>query len=89
MCGNCNQQDDMTKDTLETQVAVMATNIEHIRKDVAETKRDVKDLKGYLDKHFVTKTEWRPVRQIVFGLVGLIISTVAVAVLGLVIIGSK
>ena len=79
----------MTKDTLETQVAVMATNIEHIRKDFAETKRDVKDLKGYLDKHFVTKTEWRPVRQIVFGLVGLIISTVAVAVLGLVIIGSK
>lgn len=60
---------------VEAQLAVMANNIEHIRKDICEMKES-----------FVTRIEFTPVRKIVYGIVGLVLTAVFGALVGLVII---
>jgi len=67
------------KTSIETTVALMAQNIEYIRNDVTEIKHTLKS-------DYVTTTEFEPIKKIVFGLVGLVLTMVTVAVIKIVII---
>jgi len=67
----------MTKQSEETQLAVITTNVEYLRTSIDELKADVKLWKN----DFVTKTEFKPVRMLTYGGAGIILTT---AVLGLV-----
>lgn len=70
----------MPKQSEETQLAVMATNVEYLRKAMDELRADVKEWK----KDFVTKGEFKPVRLITYGLTGIILSTAVFALLSLI-----
>jgi len=63
--------------SLETKIAVMASNVEYIKSDVDEIK---KKLQG----DYVTKTEFKPVRDLVYGMVSLMLLSVFGALLALV-----
>lgn len=48
--------------------------------------RDINDIKNKLDDTYVTKDEFNPVRNIVYGMVGLILIAVMAALIALVVI---
>ena len=66
-----------TRKTDKTSLAVMANNIEHIRKDV-------EDIKKTLHADYVTRFEFEPIKRLVYGVVGLILVAVITALLSLV-----
>jgi ABC-type phosphate transport system permease subunit len=53
--------------------------------DVKYIKEKLDKLEGRVDSHFVTQNEFTPVRNIAYGLVGLIVTSVIVALIGLVV----
>lgn len=59
-------------------LAVMANDLTYVRKAVD-------DLNEKVDHNYVTKEEFRPVKQLVYGLVGLILMGVVGAILSLVV----
>jgi ABC-type phosphate transport system permease subunit len=61
----------------ETNIAVMASN-------VADIKNTVSKIENRLDYNYVTKEAFDPVKKLVYGLVGLILISVVVALLALV-----
>lgn len=69
---------------------VMATtksiNIDVIANDISYIKRDVTEIKDKIERSYVTREEFEPIKKIVYGLVALILITVVGAVLALVII---
>ena len=65
-------------DTLETQIAVIANDIAHIKSDVAEVKKK-------LEADYATKAELEPIKKIVYGMVAIILTGVVGALLTLVI----
>lgn len=58
-------------------IAVMATNIEYIKRDVTEIKRTIKE-------DYVKRVEFEPVKRLVYGVVGLILVAVVTAIVSLV-----
>jgi len=56
-----------------------------ISKDIEYIKKEVGEIKALVGDHYVTKAEFEPIKKIVFGLVGLILTAVVVAVVSLVI----
>ena len=66
----------------ETKLAVMANDIGHIKIDIVEIKRLFKDL----STNYVTKSEFEPVKKLVYGLVALILTSVVLAILAVVIL---
>lgn len=60
-----------------TQIAVMANDIGYI-------KSTVKELNDKVDHNYVTKEEFAPIQKLVYGLVGLILVSVVVALLSLI-----
>jgi hypothetical protein len=77
----------MAENTLDT----LAIDIEYIKRDVEEVKGDVKDLNAKVEKYYLTikmfESEFRPVRNIIYGMVGLILTLVLTAVVYLVLKG--
>lgn len=67
----------MTDD--DANLKVIANEMKHISKDVTE-------IKDTLRASYVSKDEFEPIKRLVYGLVGLILTAVVVAVLGLVIL---
>jgi len=65
------QQEDIT-------IAKMATDLEYI-------KRDISDIKAKMRDDYVTHAEFAPVKQVVFGLVAVILLAVVGAIVALVI----
>lgn len=57
-----------------------------IQKDIEYIKRDVSEIKQKLDKDYVTKEEFDPVRKVVYGLISVILLAVVGALVGLVVI---
>ena len=55
-----------------------------IRKDISWIKNGVDEIKGNLDKKYVTKEEFDPVKTIAFGLVGVIVVAVMGSLLALI-----
>jgi hypothetical protein len=62
--------------------AVVAVDIKYIKEELAE-------IKVKLDRKYVTQTEFKPVKSIVYGAVGVILVTVIGALITLVITSSK
>jgi len=69
----------MVKKSPEVQLAEMAKDISYIRGEVTEIKQKLED-------DYVTKAEFDPIKKIVYGVVGIILTGVIVALLGLVVI---
>lgn len=65
-------------DKNEVTLAVMGQDIRYIKKSVD-------DLNDKVDHNYVTKDEFRPVKSLVYGLVGLILVSVVGALLALVV----
>lgn len=74
---------------VEPTIEAMATDIVNIKEDVAEIKTDVKTLDHKLDTSFLTirqfNAEFSPIRNLIYGVVGLILSLVITAIVYLVI----
>jgi tetrahydromethanopterin S-methyltransferase subunit B len=71
--------------TVKTQVALMKKDIEYIRRSLDDLNGTVKDVKKNTEMNFVTKAEFTPVRQIVYGMVGLLLTAVVGALISLVV----
>lgn len=56
---------------------VLAVKLDAVREDIAE-------IKDVLDSKLVTKDEFEPIKRLVYGVVGLVLSSVVAAVLALV-----
>lgn len=63
--------------------------LDTIANDIGYIKEDLKDIKETVGATYVTKDQFEPIRNIVYGLVGLILTAVIVAILSLVIGGAK
>jgi hypothetical protein len=68
----------MTKNN-DSQLAVISNNIEYIKQDICE-------IRARLEKDYVTRQEFDPIKKIVYGLVTLILTGVVVALIKLVLI---
>lgn len=68
----------MARQGMETQIAVIATKVEAIE-------QSVQNIEEKLEGHYVTKEEFDPIKRLVYGVVGLILTSVVVAVLTIVI----
>jgi len=68
-----------TYDNGKISLALIAKDIEYIKKDVSE-------IKTKIDSDYVTKEEFIPVQRVVFGLVALILTAVVGALVGLVVL---
>jgi phage-related minor tail protein len=77
----------MAENTLDT----LAKDIEYIKGDVEEVKGDVKELKAEVKKYYLTikqfESEFKPVRNIIYGMVAVILVAVLTALVMLVIKG--
>jgi hypothetical protein len=60
-------------------------NIALIAKDIEYIKGDVKEIKDKMEKNYITREEFDPIKKIVYGIVTLVLSGVVVAILALVI----
>lgn len=80
----------MTQPTEQTKIAVVARDIEYIRKDLGEIKQSIKDQAGI----FITRqefddfknTDFNNVKKIVYGGVSLVLIAVVGAILNFVIL---
>lgn len=62
----------------DTQIAVMANDISYIKKSID-------DMNSRLDRHYVTKDEFDPIKKLVYGMVALVLSGIVTAVMTLVV----
>lgn len=65
-------------ESIETKIAVMANDVKRIKDDVHEVKRK-------LEADYITRTEFDPVKKIVYGLVALVLTGVIGALITLII----
>lgn len=56
-----------------------------IKQDITYIKDNVRDIKVKLEGQYVTREQFDPIKRIVYGMVGLVLTAVAVGVLNLVI----
>lgn len=66
------------KFSIESNLAVLLEKVERIEIDIAEIKETIK-------KDYVSQGEFRPVKNIVYGLVGIILTAVIGAIISLVV----
>ena len=64
---------------IETDVAVIKSDIKHIGKKMEEVTDSVKDFKISCDKKYVSQARFSPVEKLAYGLAGLILTSVVVA----------
>lgn len=62
------------------------TEMQLIKQDVEYIKKEVGEISGLLKNDYVTRSDFEPVRKIVYGMVGVILITVVGAVLALVVV---
>lgn len=67
-------------------VGSKSVNINVVANDIAYIKRDVAEIKDKLEGEYVTKAEFAPVKMLIFGAVGLVLTSVVGALITLVII---
>ena len=67
----------ITNQYLSKQVAVIANDISYI-------KDEVKEIKEIVQEQYVTKSEFDPIKKIVYGLVTLVLTAVVIAIMSLV-----
>jgi hypothetical protein len=67
-------------------LAVACNDINNIKNNLAEIKTDIKDIKETLDARYITKEEFDPIKKIVYGLVGIMLTAIALAIVKLVVL---
>lgn len=67
----------MTKQTLETKLDIIANDIKYIQQDMQEIKQQIA-------ANYVTKDQFEPVRKLVYGVVGILLTAMVVAMINLV-----
>lgn len=60
------------------------TNLDVIQNDISYIKQDIKEIKDSVVTSYVTKDQFEPIKRVVYGLVGLILTSVVIAVVTLV-----
>ena len=65
-------------DFVVTKLAVISKTLEYIKEELDE-------IKEKLDSHYVTRTEFDPIKKIVYGIVGSVLLGVVAALISLVI----
>lgn len=65
-------------------MALMAQDIKYMREAVTAMKTDIKDLKDELEGKYVTAVEFEPIKRLVYGTVGIILTAVVTALVLLV-----
>lgn len=58
-----------------------------IANDISYLKDDVREIKAQISSNYVTKDQFEPVRRLVYGVVGIILTAVIVALVALVVGG--
>lgn len=76
--------DTKTKTDYDVAVAIV-----EIQTKMTYMQSDLKEIKVSLREKYVTKTEYEPVKKIVYGMISLVLTAVLGAVLGLVVINSR
>jgi len=69
---------ERTNDRTNIDLAVIATDVSYIKRDVAE-------IKNKLEADYVTRQEFDPIKKVIYGLVTLILTGVVGAIISLVI----
>lgn len=68
---------------------VVANDVSHIKADAEDIKSDIKELAIKVDRYYLTirqfESEFKPVRAIVYGMVGIILTLVLTAIIYLVV----
>ena len=59
-------------------------NIALMQEDVKSIKDDVKEIKGGMEAEYVTQTEFKPIRNLVYGTVGLFLTSIGGAFIALI-----
>lgn len=55
------------------------------KKDIEYIKKEILEIKQLVSDHYITRIEFDPIKKVVYGLVALVLTSVAVGVLALVI----
>lgn len=71
--------------TLRKNNMASASSIDVIANDITYIKRDVADIKSKLEADYVTLDQFEPIRNVVYGMVGIILTGVIGAVVALVV----
>lgn len=70
---------------MKKEIETIDAKIARIDERTANLVTDVSEIKHKIESHYVTQEEFKPVKSIVYGLVGLILTTVIMALLYLII----
>ena len=73
----------MTTDKTETQKELLY----RIDERTKQFEKDLEEVKSLINNNYITRAEFIPVRNIVYGLVGLILTAVTTALITLVVVG--
>lgn len=71
---------DMANNSIDT----ITTTLRYIQGDIEEIRSDIKDMKKEIQQGYVAQSEFKPVKVLVYGLVGLTLTTVFSALVALV-----
>ena len=74
----------MMKMEMETKDRDLMLCFVSVEKDIEYIKQNVHEINNKLEKQYITRMEFEPIKRIVYGMVGLILTSVVVAVIGLV-----
>ena len=64
----------------------LASLLARIDERTIATSNAVLEIKSKMETHYVTQNEFRPVKSIVYGLVGLILTSVVIALIAMVVV---
>ncbi len=76
--------EDIRKDYV--QINVLANEVKNLTTSISELKTEIKDMKTEFKECYITKTEFDPIKRIVYGVVGLLLVAIAGAIIKLVIL---
>lgn len=68
---------------------LLSKEIEFIKVSISDNKTTLTEIKALLDAKYVTKDQFSPVQKVVYGLAGLLMSGVVVALIALVVNNPK
>jgi hypothetical protein len=71
--------------TTKTQLALIKKDVEYMKKGFDRLEKSLNEVKKNTEANFVMKAEFTPVRQIVYGMVGLVMMAVVGALISLVV----
>jgi hypothetical protein len=73
------------KDSPAQEIGTLTTNLAVVLNQITDVKDDIRDIKHKLDNEYVTQDQFGPVKQIVYGMVSVILLAVIGAIVALVV----